>query len=86
MVAHWRVTYPESRQIPLARSTSHRRVKQFRQKRGLELSPAKTVITHVRKGFDFLGQNVSKYPNRKLLIKPSKKNGLKYALRSVSGL
>ena len=49
-------------------------VKQFFQERGLELSPTKTVITHVEKGFDFLGQNVRKYPNGKLLIKPSKKN------------
>jgi RNA-directed DNA polymerase len=49
-------------------------VEQFLQKRGLELSPVKTVITHVEKGFDFLGQNVRKYPNGKLLIKPSKKN------------
>jgi RNA-directed DNA polymerase len=40
----------------------------------LELSPAKTVITNVEKGFDFLGQSVRKYPNRKLLIKPSRKN------------
>src|SRR5258707_8523885 len=49
-------------------------VEQFLQARGLELSPAKTVITRVEKGFDFLGQNVRKYPNGKLLIKPSKKN------------
>ena len=49
-------------------------VEQFLQKRGLELSPAKTVITHVEKGFDFLGQNVRRYPNGKLLIMPSKKN------------
>ena len=49
-------------------------VEQFLQERGLGLSPAKTVITHVEKGFDFLGQNVRKYPNGKLLIKPSKKN------------
>ena len=28
----------------------------------------------MEKGFDFLGQNVRKYPNGKLLIKPSKKN------------
>jgi len=47
-------------------------VEQFLQERGLELSPAKTVITHVEKGFDFLGQNVRKYPNGKLLVKPSK--------------
>jgi RNA-directed DNA polymerase len=49
-------------------------VEQFLQERGLELSPKKTVITNVEKGFDFLGQNVRKYPNGKLLIKPSKKN------------
>ena len=49
-------------------------VEQFLHERGLELSPTKTVITHVEKGFDFLGQNVRKYPNGKLLIKPSKKN------------
>jgi len=49
-------------------------VEQFLQARGLELSPKKTVITHVEQGFDFLGQNVRKYPNGKLLIKPSRKN------------
>jgi len=49
-------------------------VEQFLQERGLELSPTKTVITHVEKGFDFLGQNVRRYLNGKLLIKPSKKN------------
>jgi RNA-directed DNA polymerase len=49
-------------------------VEQFLRERGLELSPTKTVITHVEKGFDFLGQNVRRYPNGKLLITPSKKN------------
>ena len=49
-------------------------VEQFLQERGLELSPTKTVITHVEEGFDFLGQNVRRYPNGKLLIKPSKKS------------
>ena len=49
-------------------------VEQFLQQRGLKLSPTKTVITQVEKGFDFLGQNVRRYPNGKLLIKPSKKN------------
>ena len=43
-------------------------VEQFLQERGLELSPTKTVITHVEKGFDFLGQNVRRYPNGKLRI------------------
>jgi RNA-directed DNA polymerase len=49
-------------------------IEQFLQGRGLELSPKKTVITHVEQGFDFLGQNVRRYSNGKLLIKPSKKN------------
>src|SRR6266513_3137079 len=49
-------------------------VENFLQQRGLKLSPTKTVITHVEKGFDFLGQNVRRYPDGKLLIKPSKKN------------
>ena len=45
-------------------------VMQFLQERGLELSPTKTVITHVEKGFDFLGQNVRRYPNGRLFTKP----------------
>jgi RNA-directed DNA polymerase len=49
-------------------------VEQFLRERGLELSPTKTVVTNVTQGFDFLGQNVRRYPNGKLLIKPSKKN------------
>jgi RNA-directed DNA polymerase len=49
-------------------------VEVFLQKRGPELSPTKTGITHVEQGCDFLGQNVRRYPNGKLLIKPSKKN------------
>jgi hypothetical protein len=62
-------------------------VEQFLHERGLELSPAKTVITHVEKGFDFLGQNVRKYPNGKLLIKPSKKNGFGVLVRfAFSGM
>ena len=59
-------------------------VEQFLHERGLELSPTKTVITHVEKGFDFLGQNVRKYPNGKLLIKPSKKN-IKTFLDGIRG-
>ena len=54
------------------------RVEAFLAQRGLRLSPQKTVITHIRDGFDFLGQNVRKYPHRrhgedqgKLLIKPA---------------
>jgi RNA-directed DNA polymerase len=52
-------------------------VEQFMRERGLQLSPEKTVITHIEEGFDFLGQNVRKYKagkQYKLLIKPSKKN------------
>jgi len=67
-------------------------VEQFLQTRGLELSPVKTVITHVEKGFDFLGQNVRKYPNGKLLIKPSKKNvktflgGIRKTIKAALGM
>src|SRR6266702_8074120 len=38
----------------------------------LELSQAKTHITHIENGFDFLGQHVRKYAG-KLLIKPAPK-------------
>lgn len=41
---------------------------------GLELSPTKTKITRIYDGFDFLGFNVRKYRNGKLLIKPAKAN------------
>lgn len=60
-------------------------VERFLKERGLELSPTKTVITHAEKGFDFLGQNVRRYPNGKLLIMPSKKN-IKTFLDSVRGM
>ena len=49
---------------------------------GLELSTTKTKITHIEDGFDFLGFNVRKYPNGKLLIKPSKA-GVKRFLKSI---
>lgn len=49
-------------------------IEQFLRERGLELSPTKTIITHVETGFDFLGQNVRRYPDGKRRIKPSKKN------------
>src|SRR5207302_8932019 len=67
-------------------------VEQFLHERGLELSPTKTVTTHVEQGFDFLGQNVRKYPNGKLLIKPSKKNvkvfldGIRKIIKASFGL
>ena len=48
-------------------------VSAFMAERGLELSPEKTLITHIEDGFDFLGQSLRKYDG-KLLIKPSRKN------------
>jgi len=45
---------------------------------GLELSPAKTKITHIEDGFNFLGFNVRKYKNGKLLIKPAKENVIRF--------
>lgn len=45
--------------------------------RGLELSTEKTLITSMEDGFDFLGFNHRHY-NGKLLIKPSKKDVLKF--------
>jgi len=60
-------------------------VEQFLRERGLELSPDKTVITHIKDGFDFLGQNVRKYRNRKLLIKPSRKS-IRVLLEGVRGV
>jgi len=48
-------------------------VETFMRERGRELSPEKTVITHISAGFDFLGQNLRNYDG-KMLIKPSKKN------------
>jgi len=53
----------------------------FLAERGLELSAEKTRVTHVDKGFDFLGWNVRRYrtgngrtARTKILIKPSSKN------------
>jgi RNA-directed DNA polymerase len=46
----------------------------FLGERGLELSQEKTLVTHVETGFDFLGQNVRKYDDGKLLLRPSKKS------------
>jgi RNA-directed DNA polymerase len=53
-------------------------IEAFLKERGLELSPDKTIVTHISEGFNFLGQNIRKYhfgkSNSKLLIKPSDKN------------
>jgi RNA-directed DNA polymerase len=48
-------------------------VSTFMEKRGLELSKEKTLITNIHEGFDFLGWNFRKYYN-KLIIKPSNKS------------
>ena len=48
-------------------------VEQFLKERGLVLSKAKTRVTHIDSGFDFLGQNIRKYNGgKKYLTKPSK--------------
>jgi RNA-directed DNA polymerase len=49
-------------------------VAHFLKERGLELSHEKTQITHIEDGFDFLGQNVRRYPGGKVLTKPSKES------------
>lgn len=59
-------------------------VEAFLRERGLELSPEKTMITHIDDGFDFLGQNIRKY-HGKLLIKPASKSvkALLHKVRTV---
>ena len=49
-------------------------VADFLKERGLELSHEKTRITHLKEGFDFLGQNVRRYRGGKVLTKPSKRS------------
>jgi RNA-directed DNA polymerase len=49
-------------------------VEHFLRKRGLELAHEKTRITHIRNGFDFLGQTVRRFRCGKILIKPSKRS------------
>lgn len=59
-------------------------VQTFLAKRGLTLSETKTKITHIEKGFDFLGFNIRKYKG-KCLIKPSKAS-VKHFLGTVREL
>jgi RNA-directed DNA polymerase len=59
-------------------------VEAFMRERGLELSPEKTVITHMDEGFDFLGQTIRRY-NGKYLTQPSKKN-VKTFLDGIRGV
>ncbi len=46
-------------------------VSRFLESRGLMLSEEKTKITHIDKGFDFLGWTFRKFKD-KLIVKPSK--------------
>jgi len=57
-------------------------VSQFLESRGLTLSKKKTMITHIDKGFDFLGWTFKKYKG-KLIVKPSK-NSIKNIIRRCS--
>ncbi|WP_050749345.1 group II intron reverse transcriptase/maturase [Candidatus Regiella insecticola] len=59
-------------------------ISMFLKERGLSLSIEKTTITHISKGFDFLGFNIRKY-KEKLLIKPSKSNVLTF-VRNIKEL
>jgi RNA-directed DNA polymerase len=67
----------------------------FLKERVLELSQEKTKVTHITEGFNFLGQNVRKYPSQgklKLLIKPSERNihsfleGIRKVLRNARSI
>jgi len=60
-------------------------VVQFMAARGLVLSETKTTITHVTKGFDFLGWNVRRF-DRTLLTQPSKKNAKAFIAKIRSSL
>lgn len=56
-------------------------VQEYLAERGVALSATKTHITHIRDGFDFLGQNLRKY-DQKLLIRPAD-SGVKALLEEV---
>lgn len=60
-------------------------IRNFLAERGLSLSDEKSKITHVTEGFNFLSQNVRKYKDGKLLIKPAKQaiKEIKYKLRKI---
>jgi RNA-directed DNA polymerase len=50
-------------------------IEDFLSERGLQLSQEKMRITHIRDGYNFLGQNIRKYnKNGIMLIKPSKES------------
>jgi RNA-directed DNA polymerase len=57
-------------------------VAEFLRIRGLDLSQEKTSITHIEQGFDFLGHNVRKYRNGKVLTKPSRQGVISFLRRA----
>jgi len=57
-------------------------VSRFLESRGLMLSEEKTTITHIDKGFDFLGWTFRKFKG-KLIVKPSK-SSIKSLIRKCS--
>jgi len=59
-------------------------IQEFLKIRGLELSEDKTVVTHIDKGFDFLGWHFRKYAGV-LLIKPSRRS-IESICRKVYGI
>ena len=60
-------------------------IEEFLSARGLKLSQEKTKITHITKGFDFLGQNIRMFAKNKLLMTPSK-DSIKSVLGKLKGI
>lgn len=60
-------------------------IRKFLVERGLRLSEEKTRIVRIEQGFDFLGQQIRKVPNGKLLIRPAHKalQGLQAATKQI---
>jgi RNA-directed DNA polymerase len=52
-------------------TTVKAQLSQWLKIRGLALNEDKTTIVHASQGFDFLGFTIRRYPNGKLIIKPS---------------
>lgn len=66
------------------------KINTFLAPRGVQLSEQKTKVTHISKGFDFLGQSIRKYESRngtlgKIQIEPSKASiqSIKRRIRAV---
>ena len=57
------------------------RLTEFLAGRGLSLSEAKTRIVHIDDGFNFLGFNVRRFPNGKLLTRPQKEKVIAHRRR-----